>query len=347
MTFFVRVSRGVLAISSEFRRLPHPEVWVECGPMSLVLVFLSWASFLWTQAAETDSFTPRNQAVLEGLAEISDEVDRRIERGIRNANAMSSCNTTVLEVTLGAELLRPFYGRIEDYANVSLQVAKIRTPFDQSIYRRVPELNFRLLQIGETIFGFGTMIRRGEHLIGTDKFGHFFDEGHFLYLLLKDDGSNLEDVLYASELTETGLNGLAVGGIKSYADLVANYQGLLFWTAMLKPKLASAGKNPYVRCEKGQWMRKRTFDFKDYVDGAWDEAINCNQYATDAFGQSVHQSLLQLRTTEGEKLQCPLPSLDCPEILRRYKMYARYLLHPATCRTQERGSGHPILMLEN
>ena len=72
-------------------------------------------------------------------------------------------------------------------------------------------------------------------------------------------------------------------GIFSYADLVANLNGLRFWNSILARKPDPIQKTvtvrPYIGCTNGKWKRLREFHWTDYVDPAWDEAVNCNIFA--------------------------------------------------------------------
>ncbi|MGK5090321.1 hypothetical protein WDW86_22470 [Bdellovibrionota bacterium FG-2] len=293
---------------------------------ALLIALLTATSIAPSHASETDSFTTRYVSVADGFPPVNHEVNERITRAVSQANRVSSCNFLVLETLLGAELLRPFYGRIEQFANTSDLVPKSHTFFTESIYQNVPRINYLLLQIGESILGFGTMIHDDKLLIGTDKFGHFFDEGHWFYRDLNTTASNLEQVLVKSELSEEGANGLTFGGIKSYADLIANYQGMHFWSEILQEKLPQ-GKR-YLKCEKQQWHQIRIFDFRDYLDAGWDEAINCNEYISREYEHAVLSTIAALESKQGRKLHCPIRPDECVFLAHKYGPLAPRLLGP-------------------
>ncbi len=284
-----------------------------------------------TLASEGDSYTTRFESVADGIPGINREINERIKRGVVNTNRISSCNVLVLETFLGAELLRPFYGRIEQFANTSAQVAKTHTFFADSIYQNIPRINYLLQQIGEELFGFGTMIHEGRLVIGTDKFGHFFDEGHWFYRDLNVDSSNLEEVLHKSEATEDGVNGLTLGGVKSYADLMANYQGMHFWSEILQHKFQ--GEKPFLKCENQQWVHIRDFDFRDYIDAAWDEGINCNEYLTPEYERTVLSTISGLEIKQGRKLQCPIYAEECTFLAHKYGPISPMLIGPKCRKT--------------
>ncbi len=288
------------------------------------LVFLLLAAKI--HGAEIDSFTPRDKIFPSGFPAINLEVNKRIQKALRNANQISSCNALILEGVLGAELLSPFYGRIEDYANTSANVAKFHVFFKDSVYRNLPPFNTMLMSIGESLFNFGNVIHQGRLLIGTDKFGHFFDEGHRFYGDLKPDGSNLDEVLTTSESTEDGVYGRAVGGIKSYADLVANYHGMHFWSEILQSKFKQDRR--YLKCLNNQWVQVRQFDFGDYINAAWDEGINCSEYQSAEYENAVFYTILELPVETKRPALCPIYPEECSKLVLYYGKIASKLLGP-------------------
>ncbi len=242
------------------------------------------------------------------------------------ANQVSSCNTLILEAFLGGQLLSPFYGQIENFANTSETVPRFRVLFDESIYRNLPQINFMLMSIGESLFGFGNVIHENGLLIGTDKLGHFFDEGHRFYGDLKNDGSNLDEVLINSESTEEGIYGRALGGVKSYADLVANYHGMHFWSEILQSKFRHDRR--YLKCVREQWVQIRQFNFRDYVDPAWDEGINCSEYQSAEYENAVLNTIATLPEEHLRPSRCPVSPEQCMAMVHKYGRLAPKLIGP-------------------
>lgn len=293
---------------------------------SLKMFIFAFLFSLGSQGAEIDSFTPRFKAFPDGLPAINTEVNRRIQNALKNANKISSCNHFILETVLGLELLRPFYGRIEDFINTSQRVPKYHVLFEDSVYKNLPQANLVLMTVGQTLFGFGHVVHEKELIIGSDKFGHFFDEGYWFYTDLMKDAKNIEEVLTKSEGSEEGLNGLALGGVKSYADLVANYQGMHFWSQMLKPKFKN-GK-PYLKCQKNKWQQIRLFDFRHYVDAGWDEGYNCSEYQSVEYEQAVLSSIAFLPLENITPSHCPISRDVCRNLILKYGKFAPKLIGP-------------------
>lgn len=277
-------------------------------------------------AAEIDSYTPRYLNFPEGLPVINQEVNRRIINGVERANSITECNDLALKSFLALELLRPMYGQIEQFVNNSMSVPKENVMFAKSIYQNIPEPHAFLFSVGEFLFPFGNVVREGRWLIGSDKFGHFMDEGYQFYLQLNQDRSNLDEILKRSIWTEDTYNGLTFGGIKSYGDLVANYQGMRFWSKLVGPKFPD--DQPYLKCENKKWVILRPFDFREYVDAGWDEAINCSEYKSVEFAQSVESAIKKLQTTKEQYYSCPIFPEDCVSLVKKYQTLSSMLIHP-------------------
>lgn len=271
-------------------------------------------------AAEIDSYTPRHISFPNGLPVISEEVNRRIKIGVDKANSLSECNSLILQTYLAFELLRPGYGQIEQFINNSPDVPKENVLFSKSVYKNIPEFHAFLFDLGEFFFPFGNVVREGRWLIGSDKFGHFMDEGYMFYLKLDSDASNLSKVLDSSIWTEDTYNGLTFGGIKSYGDLVANYSGMRFWSNLVGKKFGT--DKPYLNCVNKQWTIVRPFDFREYVDAGWDEAVNCSEYKSLEFAKSVKDSVEKL------DYRCPIFPHDCIELVNKYQALAAKLISP-------------------
>lgn len=88
--------------------------------------------------------------------------------------------------------------------------------------------------------------------------------------------------LQFSDLSERTFYGEYSTGIFSYTDLTANLNGLRFWNEIsaLKPDPIAFDviPAPYIRCVDKKWLLSRAFDWQDYIDPIWGEALNCNAY---------------------------------------------------------------------
>ena len=155
-------------------------------------------------------------------------------------------------------------------------------------------------------------------VIGSDKIGHFFQTGYHLlqkkresFSALIQDGSSeneaekgsLNDIVIDYNWnTETGQFGLGnnsiIGtGIRSYGDLVANYDGMKFWQQLTPESSYPRSDNqPYFTCSaEAGWKRTdRLVRTEEFVSAAWDEAINPNEYKYGDSGAVIAEQVDKL-----------------------------------------------------
>jgi hypothetical protein len=155
-------------------------------------------------------------------------------------------------------------------------------------------------------------------LVSSDKFSHFFNRSLGLFKRLEGDTERSFDRMLARNLwLEASLFGSKSTGVAAYSDLVANFQGMRFWIHLLGQSvdglpladpLAEEGVAPLVECSsEGRWRQTRAVDIRDYLDAAWDEALNCNRMRSRVLLDQV------LRQIEALGREDPLGrAYDCP-----------------------------------
>ncbi|MGH8034440.1 MAG: hypothetical protein ACREO9_04385, partial [Lysobacterales bacterium] len=113
-------------------------------------------------------------------------------------------------------------------------------------------------------------------LIGSDKLGHFLSQGrkyYRRYLRTRDETQAAEQ----SAFTERAIFGQMTTGSYSNADLVANYEGYLFYRSLFEDNTIY-GKPAILAWHAGGWVIQRPFTWADHVNDYWDEALNINHY---------------------------------------------------------------------
>jgi hypothetical protein len=108
--------------------------------------------------------------------------------------------------------------------------------------------------------------------IGSDKLGHFFQQGHEYYQESHRTGGSVASAVAGGQAQESGGYGLATTGVFSNADLEANRKGLDFYNDLA----ATPGM---------------TFDIANYINTNWSEVNNPNFYESST-GQIVWRNLL-------------------------------------------------------
>jgi hypothetical protein len=169
----------------------------------------------------------------------------------------------------------------------------VYTP-DQFIYHD-PLLVIDLTKFVRTFFGSAT-VNVGGTLFGTDKFVHFVHVGkiyHSTYLGAREDGlTEAAAIARAVEvstganlfLSENGLLGTMSTGIRSNADLAADYAGLKFYRNLTEPVRIGTTQLPPMLVKDGMvWrldhrVRAGSDFFAAFVTPHFNEALNPNSY---------------------------------------------------------------------
>jgi hypothetical protein len=80
-----------------------------------------------------------------------------------------------------------------------------------------------------------------------------------------------------SAYTERALFGQLTTGSYSNADLVANFEGYLFYRSLFEDDVIE-GKPAILAWKNDHWIMQRAYDWSDHVNDYWDEALNINHY---------------------------------------------------------------------
>ena len=158
--------------------------------------------------------------------------------------------------------------KIERWAAKTDLVEKYPQTRRQSIYRGMPIWATRV----NFLFGVGRSFKVNKVMVGSDKFGHFFSQGYKYYkreLRSWDE----ERLLARGSFAERWIFGLFTTGVYSNADLVANYEGMLFYKSLFESDLIE-GKRAILRWNDGKPEQVRQFTWADHVNDYWDEALN-------------------------------------------------------------------------
>jgi len=161
------------------------------------------------------------------------------------------------------------------------------------------------------------VVNVGGIYVGTDKLSHFTGSGYLYYgnyLKAKKKGkSQIDAIKYAIKkgyMMEGGIIGIKSTGVFSYADLEANFQGMLMSIDMCE------GEYPYLKSENGTWMLTQEIDFRNYVNPYWDESFNVSGYT-----QKRVKKMLQMIQKNG---YCDL--LDSEWLAHQKASYKSFIL---------------------
>ena len=271
-------------------------------------------------ASETDQFTARLYPLEDATKILNEQVNTRLKLAEQVLLKKATCEPDDLYNEVSWKVRRPIYGQIEGWMNSGeTPIPFVRIPLEESIYQDISFYENWPVRIYK--IGMGSTFKINQELIGSDKIGHFFDEGWSLFSILLKTGS-VEKALDYSDLTEDGIFGRLFTGVMSNADKVANFNGMRFWSTLLGEGMPLKGK-AYFKCVDGHFKLIRSFQFEDYIDAAWDESINCNQYRSLEFAELVHGRIAMLG------MSCPVNTIPCDGLKEKYQEFSKRLLHPS------------------
>lgn len=344
--------------------------------MRVLLATILLTSLACIHAAEIDSVSVRSVPLKNAVAELSNIINERIAQGIHRANQRQAndiedlqqsefCNKEALYRDLKKSIFQagdlPSIPVLRGYA-LDKQLRELLAdyayllPFEESIFRdwRYSEgYSLKMHKLSK-------IVNLDGHIVGLDKMGHFFAEGWTYFdIAYLDEHPSIASALAWGKKQEEGKYGYRTTGIHSYADLVANLNGMRFWNRillndrdLLTGVFAGLFDEPYVKCknlyvrtlqhiyEEGfradqikmirAWRQDRPFDLGDYLDGAWDEANNCNSYASTELEEKATRRSREVY----ENFRCPMLSEECSRAREKYGEYATMILHPRCLNSQ-------------
>ena len=284
-------------------------------------------------SAEVDSFTNRHE-LADSRPALNLVVNRWLAEALVTANESSLfqlgdepgvdyCNQARLFDALRDKLTGFIVGKLESLVTDSTDLDTIRVSFDRSIYRDFEFTESPTISLTRHL---AVLLRIGDVYLGADKFGHFFTEGfsyHEMY-----SSVDQYSAMQFGDLSESTFYGELTTGVFSYADLAANLNGLRFWNSILglkaDPITGASVDKPFVRCIDKKWRLMKEFDWQDYVDPTWDEAINCSAFRNEILLAKVKKRIAA--TSHGKT--CPLLKVDRYSLERKYGDLLPFIFNP-------------------
>ena len=276
------------------------------------------------QATELDSFTYRGDSVPDATAILDAETQWRITEAVQKANREGECEPRTLYHELGQQLRAGAAGvymvaPLEFYANYSPDVPRLRFSRSESIYRDI----WLFQSVPITLYPLGHLIRVDDVVIAGDKFSHFFNVGWEYFKRLGEDQDDSVAINFGLA-SENGLWGMTTTGVFSFADLVSNYEGMVFWRDFISQ--GDQTSISHVECRDQQWVEVRTFHWRDWVNDGWDEAINCSVFA-ERMRDRVMDAISN-PVVEGAASSCQATQEFCSDTMAHYGEAGQHMLTP-------------------
>ena len=249
-------------------------VWVVC--ISLEPAF----------GGETDAYSKRFIDLDDSLVALDAKVNEALDH--INSNWSRGCNEDAFITAIYREL-GGFHlvDEVERWAMFAPEIHRLPLERAESVYADIPFV----LALGARLGNFTQTMNVGGSYISTDKLGHFFSQGRKFLQRYQRLGS-VEKAAERTAIWEGFVWGEFLSGIYSNADLIANYEGFLFYRSLFNSGVVD-GREAIFRCEGGNFEKQRDFTWEDHVNALWDEMINPSYYRKSLV-PAIEQRMLQL-----------------------------------------------------
>lgn len=226
------------------------------------------------QKAETDTATEGSQKIGDSKVEINAYVNSVLKAASKFKTKDERLNYVYLKLADGTG-----WSAIEDWISANIPDDKKYLPNKSDTKYAGAEKEVSIVDNGKLWGNAGRFfsilnpsLKINGILIGSDKIGHFFQQGHEYYQIAYKNNQGSQKAKEYGQSTEEGGFGLFTTGVYSNADLVANSSGMNFWQ--------DYANNPNM-----------TFDIAKYLSKQWNEEHNPNFYAPK-IGKVVWSNLL-------------------------------------------------------
>ncbi len=289
------------------------------------------------QAVEVDHFSTytANASLANSRQQLNFSINNRITQILNQLDG--GCNEKHLYKKLGRHFKNGFnlgtWLRKEVIFNNQLDMTSYT--FKESIYKNLIPLKFiKIIGVPLHLFQpFLAQILRIENVyLGTDKLGHLLGSGfkYFKRHHLKD--KPLEQTLMLGWQNEHGFTGSSTTKIISYADMLANFNGMRFYNHVLQKEDDILGENlgPYVTCQNSRWIQVKTIDLGNYIDHGLDESINCSRFSKKKNRVKVQENIRRTLEEQGIPFETTCPLAEEEVLLwleEKYGALSPYLLN--------------------
>jgi hypothetical protein len=245
--------------------------------MKYALIALTVISFS-ANALETDQFLATKIILKDSASVLDNYFNKQIDEAVQKINEKNpekiKCEMVadaVMNNLVGGKYLS--LSKVSKFAKFSPEVEKFpdlsisdRDYFKMTFYEEADVL-LKMAPLARTINVNGIYM-------GTDKLGHFSLIGrnyYHNYLSFKKKGQTRDEAMKNAILkgfaTERGVLGYDLGGVLSFGDLEANYEGMQFAIDMCE------GEQPYLQFKNGRFEKIRDFNLKTYFNARMDESV--------------------------------------------------------------------------
>ena len=304
-------------------------------------------------SAEVDSFNKRFDEIPDMTDILNKKTISYFKQAVKDLNKKShNCDQKGLYRRMRRDFKNHMTGRFNRWMINSKEVKVIYTTPKKSIYKywdsfeSFPIKLLSPLMLKKPAGVLAGYVRVGDTFLGTDKFEHFLGTGFSYFKSYFLNRKSIEETVQIGWNDEVGLLGGMTVGVMSFGDLAAEFNGMFFWNDILRfndnktivtqenDYVANKRNGPYIICKNKKWSinKGKVFDWRNYVDDSFDEAINCSLFKTKGMVSKVKKALKELGQ-DGRQYQCPMSKLKFEKLKKKYGKYGPFILN-------SKGLGH-------
>ena len=283
------------------------------------------ASFTFRKMDSTDAINQRTREL------ISDAVSKANRQGWWRGR----CNENNLRYKILNNLLLD-HTKLMHFVSTDGPLDVVQSAIDESIYRDLSPIDSPVIGgVGILHNLLGTVMRMGDLLIGSDKFEHTIGIGWTYFMMHYQWGIPMRSILRFNQGAELAALGPTSTGVHAFADLAANILGIRLFNDFVGSHpdiITGTHPEPYIRCEGWWWWKRwvvndaRPFDWRNYLNVAWDEGYNCSDYRNQHIADSVLGNIYSLEE-DGRPYACPLDPAALEEAAEVFGPYRDWVIN--------------------
>jgi hypothetical protein len=299
----------------------------------IVMVLAAAVAAPSAMALETDQFTPPPAPLPDVAPHFQQHIRTMLQRVASQANIETlrrhgslSQNITLKESDDLAARFVSMNGSHMFECDVEIWLREAKFPvgphtfapsMGESVYGSNP------LAKPATLIMLSPTVRMFDTYLGTDKVGHFLEQGYEYFQAYRqgedaklDAPACVQKALAVGVHEEKTIFGLLLIGVYSNADLAANYAGFKFFLNMTRPVLINGRRlEPLLVKRNGLWEINQNLpvDFmKPFISDHWNEALNPSFYS-DQLRETV-RSNFPSRSAKWAEFYHFDPASDAPRL---------------------------------
>ncbi|WNO08931.1 hypothetical protein [Teredinibacter sp. KSP-S5-2] len=242
-------------------------------PLIFILLFTFSPFYNNAYAYETDQYSTLFYELDDSTESMDKIVNDAIEHVVRNWNKERN------DYSLLSRIAGFFHSRqLEKWVNES-PIVESRNVKSDSIFKTTGWKHSFIIRWK----GLAASFSLNNVQMGTDKLSHFFGVGWIYWKVSerehqgKPEGERRRAAIEEGIFTEQTYWGRSSTNIYSNADLVANWEGYLFYRSVLEDNIVP-GKKAIIRWDGDTPIIQRKFTFRDHANDFWSEALLPNDF---------------------------------------------------------------------